>query len=206
MRQSREELADLFQPHAQHVHDALYAGCLAAGESNLQRLFAPDKKTLLSQVIRSETFEYLLKNPIPGFTLSRKEHRRNQALMMTHDKTHLEVRIVRLTSFTPSVNVPITGIDADPAMTKAIAELDFQFQEPSVVGISWETPDFHDGEPSGKIPLTLIRATQGTKLRDGRADAIIPLVGSSQLIPKSSFNPDLADSQFTIENEDAREL
>lgn len=206
MRFTRDDLSDLFLPCAQHFHDTLHAGCLAAGSSNIQRILSSDKKSLFSSVVRAEAFEYLTLNPIPGFTLCRKEHRKNQAVVLTHDDTHLEVRVVRLTSFSPAVDVPIYGIDADPSIAKAIAELDLQFQNPGVVGVSWETPAFNGSEPTESIPLTLVRAAPGTKLRDGRADAIIPLLGTSTLIPDSSFNPDLADSKFTIEDEDVREL
>lgn len=201
MRHTPEQLHDLLNPFTQHFHDALYAGCRAAGRSGLGRVLGPDKKSMFSHAVRSEAYEYLRANPLDDFELSAKHHRFNQAVVL-HHKSGLELRIVRLASFHPSLDQPITGLSEDPAITRAITTLNLQFQAPGVVGISWERPDFEGKEPVGQIPLTAIRSVEGRKLRDGRADAIIPLHGTSSLIPEFGFDPDLADTRFKIEEED----
>lgn len=205
MRLNQSELEELMLPYRQHFHDAIYAGCEEAGKSDNLNILAPNKKAFFSHLVRSVTYDYLKANPLDGFTLDDDAHKLNQAVVLTHE-SGLELRIMRLASFTPSINSPIHGINEALATSLTIPQLDLQLQSPGVAAISWETPAFHNGAPVGEIPLTFIRAVEGTKLREGRADVAFSLYGTSTLIPECSFNPDVADSTFTFENENVQQL
>lgn len=201
MRHTRTELHDLFAPHAQQLQDAVFAGCLRAYNSNLSNLLDPSKKALFSHIVRSEAYEYLRLNPLDGFELDSASHPQNQAVVLIHQESGLEARLVKLIGTTPQ-DTPLPHIDEDPAITPFLFGTDLQFQKPGVVAISWERPTITDEGPSAPIPLTIIRAAPDTRLRQGIADAVIPLSASSTLIPKASFDPNLADSRFMFEEED----
>lgn len=202
VRHTPDQLQKLFIPQAQLIVDALSASVHQAMKKQGKAVFL-GKRGLFSHEVRSQLFDYLKNDPIPGFTLDAKSHRGSiQSVVLMHNGTGLKVRVRVLPSFTCVPDDPtITEIDDDPALAAMLFGAEMT-KEAETVLLGWDYPAFDkDGVP-GEIPVTIIRIAAGTQMDQGKADCVFALPGNRSLLPHSSFDPNKTSYGFSFQAED----
>lgn len=204
MRHTKEQLIEVFAPVAQQITDALSAAILITVEKNGPGILARLKRALFSHHVRSEVFDYLQRNPLPGFELIEKKHRNNQSVFLVHSASGLEIKLVRLSD--PSsepINEPITGVDDDPALSVPMLELQME-DAAGMVGLSWKTPHIDDDGVPHDVEITVVRAASGSTIISGQvchADCVFPLPVAETDLPEASFDPNASSYTFRVESE-----
>ncbi|QRP70018.1 hypothetical protein [Corynebacterium glucuronolyticum] len=195
MRHSIEQFADTMSKLAVPIQRALTYGYDNAQEKNPITL-RPDKKSLLSHLIRSDVFEYLRENPVDGFKLGEDVHRLNQSVCLWEESTGLEIRLAKV--ILTHVRTPIPQLDSDPSLQCEIPFSKSELETPGLAFVSWKVPD---ATSSYNFNLQAIRQSLNGNLRKGQADLVIPLNPDVDgLIPKTSFDPN-AIYEYELEDE-----
>lgn len=204
MRHSPQELADLIIPYGSYFAEGLTAGIESVAKIKFPGIYAANKRALLSHNIRSKAFDYFEANPQDDLSIMHKLHHLNQAIGFIHEESGLEIRIRKLKGISVAPQLVIPRINEDPAITNTLFDLERQFQNPGLVVVSYESPKLDkNGLPTEEIELTAVRPKLNTKIKDGVADAIIPLTNSLSAIPKSaSFDPNVDDYIFEEDKDD----
>lgn len=202
MRHTPEQLHDLVTPLTQNILDALHAALLRAREKQGKRIFH-NKRGLFSHETRSQLYDYLRDEPIPGFVLDTKAHRGSiQPVVLRHEESGLVVRFRVFSNFRYEAVPTIPGMDEDSTIAEALFD-DSVTGDPGTVLVAWGYPEFDEDGVPGDIPVSVVRLAEGTKLKDQRADCIFPLEGTRSVVPTSSFDPNQAAYIYSGTDEEA---